>query len=115
MDYMMSMSQTSQNPFQQSYSHQQPIMINLTENCDEDEKFNTTQVDYLRSDKPFVVIHFIQECGRKLEANSITICTAASLFHKFFASASPGHYAGLYILLEGGDQRSPPKIFVWKV
>ena len=24
-------------------------------------------------------------------------------------------YPGLYILLEGGDQRSPPKIFVWKV
>ena len=105
MDYMMSHT-TSQNPFQQTYSHQQPIMINLTENCEEDENVNTTQVDYLRSDKPFVVIHFIQECGRKLEANSLTICTAASLFHKFFSSASQGHYdpyliAGTCLYLAG--------------
>ena len=27
-------------------------MINFTENCEEDEKFNTTQVYYLLSDKP---------------------------------------------------------------
>ena len=41
------------------------------------------QIDYLKSDKPFVVARFILECGRKLEAKVITISTAHKLFHKF--------------------------------
>ena len=86
MNYLMPASHPHQH-----LVNQPPIMINLTENSDNPE-YNTTQVDYLRSDKPFVVIHFIQECGRKLEAESLTICTAASLFHKFSASASLSHY-----------------------
>merc|ERR1719481_792470 len=68
-----------------------PIMINLTD-CAAEKDVNHSQVDYLQSDKPFVVIHFILECGKKLEANSVTICTAASLCHKFFSSASLSSY-----------------------
>ena len=60
----------------------------------------------MKSDKPFVVTHFIFECGKKLEANSITICTAASLFHKFFSTASMSDYdpyliAGTCLYLAG--------------
>ena len=66
-----------------------PIMINLTDSSD---TYNNISIDYLSSDKPYVVVHFIMECGRKLEANSVTICTAASLFHKFFSTASVSSY-----------------------
>ena len=39
--------------------------------------FASIQVDYLSSSHPFVAVHFILECGAKLEAESITISTAA--------------------------------------
>ena len=35
------------------------------------------QVDYVSSSHPFVAVHFILECGAKLEAEAITISTAA--------------------------------------
>jgi len=85
MNYMMG----SSHPAQQVSA---PIMINLTDCSTVEKDLNQSQVDYLQSDKPFVVIHFILECGKKLEANSVTICTAASLFHKFFSSASLSSY-----------------------
>ena len=42
------------------------------------------QIDYQKSDKHFVVAHFVLECGKKLEAKCLTIATAATLFHQFF-------------------------------
>jgi len=83
---------------------QNPIMINLT-NSDEPD-YISKQIDYMRSDKPFVVTHFIFECGKKLDANCVTICTAASLFHKFFQATSISDYdpyliAGTCLYLAG--------------
>ena len=92
------------NPMQpQVNSH--PITINLPE-FRQAASYNTVQVDYLSSDKQFVVAHFILECGLKLEANGITICTAASLFHKFFSTAKISDYdpyliAGTCLYLAG--------------
>ena len=40
-------------------------------------------IDYLRSDKQFVVARFIFECGNKLEAKVLTVSTAVKLFHQF--------------------------------
>ena len=40
-------------------------------------------IDYLRSDKQFVVARFIFECGSKLEAKVLTVSTAVKLFHQF--------------------------------
>ena len=73
-------------------------------------QFCMLQVDYLSSSHPFVAVHFILECGAKLEAESITISTAArwvgppplkisprlnafpSLFHKFCSATSLSDY-----------------------
>merc|ERR1712025_1139331 len=48
----------------------------------------------------------IFECGKKLDANCLTICTAASLFHKFFQATSISDYdpyliAGTCLYLAG--------------
>ena len=40
-------------------------------------EFQSIQVDYVSSSHPFVAVHFILECGAKLEAEAITISTAA--------------------------------------
>ena len=40
-------------------------------------------IDYLKSDKQFVVARFIFECGNKLEAKVLTVSTAVKLFHQF--------------------------------
>jgi len=82
--------------------HLKPIMINLTN----EPEYITKQVDYMQSNKQFVVTHFIFECGKKLDANCLTICTAASLFHKFFAATSSNDYdpyliAGTCLYLAG--------------
>jgi len=95
--------------------HPPPIMINLTECTETDPEYNKVNIDYMRSDKPFVVIHFILECGKKLEANSLTICTAASLFHKFFSVASLTHYdpyliAGTCLYLAGKTEDNHLKL-----
>ena len=41
------------------------------------------KIDYLKSDKPFVIARFIFECGTKLEAKVLTISTALKLLHQF--------------------------------
>ena len=69
---------------------QLPVMINLTDGSCPD--YISTQLDYRLSDRPFAVTHFILECGRKLEADCLTICTAASLFHKFCAATNIADY-----------------------
>jgi hypothetical protein len=38
----------------------------------------------MKSDKHYVVAHFVLECGKKLKAKCLTIATAAALFHQFF-------------------------------
>lgn len=88
-------SQSYDNSYQQQQQQHavnmmNPVMINLVDS--DISQFNQTQINYLRSDKHFVVVHFILECGKKLEAQSLTICTAANLFHKFFSSATPSSY-----------------------
>jgi len=83
---------------------QLPVMINLTDGSCPD--YISTQLDYRLSDRPFAVTHFILECGRKLEADCLTICTAASLFHKFCAATNIADYdpyliAGTCLYLAG--------------
>lgn len=68
-----------------------PSVVDLT-TCDEPSDLITKQVDYISSSHPFVVVHFILECGAKLEAESLTICTAASLFHKFCQATTLSDY-----------------------
>jgi len=68
----------------------QPV-IDLT--CDNTAKTAiTTQIDYRLSDNQYVVARFIFECGKKLEARCLTLATASSLFHKFFAATSIADY-----------------------
>ena len=54
------------------------------------------QVDYVSSSHPFVAVHFILECGAKLEAEAITISTAARcpfLRPEYFeVSCRDGHF-----------------------
>ena len=45
--------------------------------------YTYNQIDYLKSDKPFVVARFIFECGNKLNAKVLTISTALQLLHRF--------------------------------
>jgi len=67
-----------------------PGLVDLTTELPAD--LITKQVDYVSSSHPFVAVHFILECGAKLEAEAITISTAASLFHKFCAATSLSEY-----------------------
>jgi len=67
-----------------------PGLVDLTSELPAD--LITKQVDYVSSSHPFVAVHFILECGAKLEAEAITISTAASLFHKFCAATSLSDY-----------------------
>ena len=45
-------------------------------------------IDYTKSDKPFVVCRFITECGNKLNAKVMTTATALAFFHRY-NKASP--------------------------
>ena len=40
-------------------------------------------IDYLKSDKPFVIARFIFECGHKLNAKVLTVSTALQFLHRF--------------------------------
>jgi len=85
--------------------HPVPIIVNLT-NSDDPPDFISKQVDYMKSDSQFVVTHFILECGKKLEADSVTICTAACLFNKFYSATTMSDYdpyliAGTCLYLAG--------------
>jgi len=48
------------------------------------QKVLEQEIDYMKSSQHYVVTRFVFECGKKLEAQCLTIATAASLFHKFF-------------------------------
>jgi len=52
---------------------------------------NRAKVKYLKyaeSKERFVGARFIIECGKKLELDSVIVCTACLLFHQFYANAS---------------------------
>merc|ERR1719460_1924073 len=68
-----------------------PGLVDLTSELPAD-LITKQVVDYVSSSHPFVAVHFILECGAKLEAEAITISTAASLFHKFCAATSLSDY-----------------------
>ncbi|XP_058798511.1 cyclin-Q isoform X2 [Phymastichus coffea] len=53
---------------------------------------NIKVIDYSKATDSFTVARFIFECGLKLEANVLTISTAASLFHRFMREATPQGY-----------------------
>ena len=50
------------------------------------------KIDYLKSDKPFVIARFIFECGTKLEAKVLTISTALKLLHQFRRNTQNSEY-----------------------
>ena len=54
------------------------------------ESFN--QIEYWKSDKPFVIARFIFECGSKLEAKVLTVSTALKLLHVFNRSSKSPEY-----------------------
>ena len=57
---------------------------NVSANVKEDTSSEIQSIiNYLKSDKPFVVTRFVFECGRKLEAKVLTIATAVKLLHQF--------------------------------
>ena len=58
---------------------------------------NKATIDYLKSDKPFVIARFIFECGLKLEAQVLTVSTAAKLFHQFKKNTQSQEY-DLYLI-----------------
>lgn len=66
--------------------------MDLTRLSDPPDDIFSRQVDYLSSSHPYVAVHFIMECGAKLEARALTISTAASLFHKFSAATEMADY-----------------------
>ena len=52
---------------------------------------NRAKVKYLKyaeSKERYVGARFIIECGKKLELDSVIVCTACLLFHQFYANAS---------------------------
>ena len=54
-------------------------------------KFNS-EIDYLKSDKPFVVCRFITECMNKLDAKATTGATALALFHRYNQGSPDASY-----------------------
>ena len=40
-------------------------------------------IDYMKSDKPFVVARFMYECGNKLNAKVLRVSTALQFLHRF--------------------------------
>lgn len=49
-------------------------------------------IDYMRSDKPFVVTRFIVECSNKLNASVLTGATAVALFHRYSQTCPDPEY-----------------------
>lgn len=54
-------------------------------------------IDYKNFNDDFSVSRFIFECGIKLEANPLTISTAATLYHRFVREINPQNY-DLYLI-----------------
>ncbi|XP_049815810.1 cyclin-Q isoform X1 [Schistocerca nitens] len=72
-------------------------------------------VDYRQSEGTFITVRFIFECGVKLEAQPLTIATAAVLFHRFFKETDSSGYdcyliAATTLYLAGKVKDDPLKI-----
>nr|CAD7439569.1 unnamed protein product [Timema bartmani] len=71
--------------------------------------------DYTQKENNFIAARFIFECGIKLDAQPLTIATAAILFHRFFKEADVGGYdvyliASTTLYLAGKVKDDPLKI-----
>ena len=52
---------------------------------------NRAKMSYLKyaeSKQRYVGARFLMECGKKLELDSVVVCTGCCLFHQFYANAS---------------------------
>ncbi|GLH00702.1 hypothetical protein R5R35_014625 [Gryllus longicercus] len=72
-------------------------------------------VDYREVENNFVAVRFIFECGIKLDAQPLTIATAAILYHRFFKEADSSGYdsyliAATTLYLAGKVKDDPLKI-----
>ena len=47
-----------------------------------------TYLKYAESKQRYVGARFVMECGKKLELDSVVVCTGCCLFHQFNANAS---------------------------
>lgn len=47
-----------------------------------------TYLKYAESKERYVGARFVMECGKKLELDSVVVCTGCCLFHQFYANAS---------------------------
>lgn len=56
------------------------------------DKPRSRQPDYISAPGNTLAIHYIFECGVKLNAQPATIATAAVLFHKFFKEVDKSNY-----------------------
>lgn len=56
------------------------------------EKSRITPIDYILAPAHSQAVHFIFECGIKLNAQPVTVATAAALFHKFFKEVDKNSY-----------------------
>lgn len=56
------------------------------------DKARVTPVDYILAPSHSQAVHFIFECGIKLNAQPATVATAAALFHKFFKEVDKNSY-----------------------
>ena len=52
------------------------------------KRAKVTYLKYAESKERYVGARFIIECGKKLELDSVIVCTACLLFHQFYANAS---------------------------
>ena len=57
--------------------------VNVTLN-----RAKVTYLKYAESKERYVGARFIIECGKKLELDSVVVCTGCLLFHQFYANAS---------------------------
>ena len=65
-------------------------------------------IDYTKSDKPFVVCRFITECGNKLNAKVMTTATALAFFHRY-NKASPDPSYDPYV------RKFQPELFRYEI
>ncbi|XP_063242253.1 cyclin-Q isoform X2 [Bacillus rossius redtenbacheri] len=71
--------------------------------------------DYTQKENNFIAVRFIFECGVKLDAQPLTIATAAVLYHRFFKEAESTGYdiyliASTTLYLAGKVKDDPLKI-----
>ncbi|XP_067004400.1 cyclin-Q isoform X2 [Anabrus simplex] len=72
-------------------------------------------IDYREVENNFIAVRFIFECGMKLDAQPLTIATAAILYHRFFKEADNSGYdsyliASTTLYLAGKVKDDPLKI-----